>query len=163
MASVEEFLADHPGVDESSAPLGTGTSELRFEVMLTGISEQFVRFTYYGTAYLVSRDAVLDIESAPDGQTVTLTVARGASLQAIQTVAAEDLDRAIPFGLSRPLTGFVRPPSTERDIAWRRSHDVPTLQEVLAQYATVSYSYGDTASNGMADDSGPNDSITDYV
>ena len=46
--------------------------------MLTGISAQFVRFTYYNTAYIVDRDAVLDIESAADGQTVTLTVARGA-------------------------------------------------------------------------------------
>jgi hypothetical protein len=163
VASVEEFLAENPGVEEGSALAATSPSKLSFAVVLVAISAQVVRFTHYGTTYIVDRGAVLDIESAADGQTVTLTVDRGTSFQATQTVAAEDLDHAIPFGLARPLTGFVRPPSTQRDVAWRRSHDVPTLQEVLAQYATESFSYGDTNSNGIADDSGPNDSITDYA
>ena len=81
--------------------------------MPTGISAQFVRFTYYNTAYIVDRDAVLHVESAADGQTVTLTVARGASLPAIQAVAAEDLDRAIPFGQSShcPASCGRRPPT----------------------------------------------------
>ena len=121
-----------------------------------------MRFTYYGTTYIVDRGAVLDIESAADGQTVTLTVDR------YLLPGDPDGGRRGP----RPSDSLRPRPAADRLRAapvhaagrrWRRSHDVPTLQEVLAQYATESFSYGDTNSNGMADDSGPNDSITDYV
>lgn len=183
MASVDDFLEDNRGLAQDDSALRSETDGVKLDVVISGISPQFVKFNHMGTDYTVDRNAVLDIEKREDpsgsGKAATITLNRDAALHATYSLSASDLTSARPFSMARPSPVPFRPvrPSP-REVAWRiatgyapapvpivaaalGAGGYPTLEELyppLNQTLTVS----DSTSGGILDDTIADDERADY-
>lgn len=175
MATAEEFLLQHPDLeegDEQDSPSLDGVGA-RLAVSILGISENSVRFVHLGTEYRVDRAAVLRIEARPDpadpGHPATLVVQRDAPLTASYAVSGADLATALPFALTRPpITTrpnpgqalFRSPGVSLVDPPAPGTGRYPSLAIYLTATSSLSGSPTDTA--GGSDDTGADDEYADY-
>jgi hypothetical protein len=124
VASVDNFLKDNKGLAQDDSALRSETEGIKLDVVISGISPQFVKFNHMGTDYTVDRNAVLDIEKREDpsgsGKAATITLNRDAALHATYSLSASDLTSRRPFSMARPSPVPFRPvrPSP-REAAWR--------------------------------------------
>jgi hypothetical protein len=175
MATAEEFLRQHPEVEEGDAESGPGrdVSGAQLAVSILGISENSVRFVHLGTEYRVGRDAVLRIEDRPDpadpAHPATLVVQRDAPLVASYAVSGADLASALPFAMTRPPIParpnlgqvlFRAPGVSLLDPPAPGTGRYPSLAIYLT--ATSSLSGSPTETAGGSDDTGADDEYADY-
>jgi hypothetical protein len=179
MANVEDYLKANSNLNQDDSALTTDTDGIRLDVVVSAISPKFVKFNHMGTEYRIDRQDVLDIEGRDDssvaGNAATMTIKRDAEFLATYSVSAADVTSALPFSMTRAPVAPLRPiaPSA-REAAWRLATGYsfpmvaaaigaggfPSLEKFLTPFQTLSGS--PSQSNGIDDDTIPDDERTDY-